>query len=140
MKRHPAKVVDSAARDRSLPEADRQAMTDLRLRELMMTAASEPSGRASGASSHEARICTQPWGFDPTAIKPPVRIWHGDQDINVPVAMARHLAERIPGSSLTIYPGEGHLIVPKHWDEILAELLSGYPQSAKAEPGSPPPG
>jgi hypothetical protein len=53
-------------------------------------------------------------------------------DTNVPVAMAQHLAVRIPDSSLTIYRGEGHLIVPKHWDEILAALLSGYPQSAPA--------
>ena len=57
-------------------------------------------------------------------IKSPVRIWHGDQDTNVPVEVGRYLAERIPGSSLTVYPGEGHLIVPKHWDEILAALLS----------------
>jgi hypothetical protein len=38
--------------------------------------------------------------------------------------MARDLADRIPDSSITIYPGEGHLIVPKHWPEIQAALLS----------------
>ena len=45
----------------------------------------------------------------------------------MPVAMARHLAGQIPGSSLTIYPGEGHLIVPRHWAEILATLLAARP-------------
>jgi pimeloyl-ACP methyl ester carboxylesterase len=139
-KRHPATVLENAARDRSLPDADREAMTNLRLRELMVTAAPEAFRQGVRGVVQEARICAQPWGFDPAAIKPPVRIWHGDEDTNVPVAMAQHLAARIPDSSLTIYRGEGHLIVPKHWDEILAALLSGYPQSAKAEPGSPPPG
>ena len=38
--------------------------------------------------------------------------------------MARYLAARIPASRLTVYRGEGHLIVPKHWTEILATLLS----------------
>jgi pimeloyl-ACP methyl ester carboxylesterase len=139
-KRHPAKVVENAARDRSLPEADREAMTNPRLRELMITAAPEAFRQGVRGVVHEARICAQPWGFDPAAIKPPVCIWHGDQDTNVPVAMAQHLAARIPDSSLTIYRGEGHLIVPKHWDEILAALVASYPQSAKETPGSPLPG
>jgi pimeloyl-ACP methyl ester carboxylesterase len=138
-KRHPAKVLENAARDRSLPEADREAMTNPRLRELMITAAPEAFRQGVRGVVDEARICAQPWGFDPATVKPPVCIWHGDEDANVPVAMAQHLAARIPDSSLTIYRGEGHLIVPKHWDEILAALLSVYPQSAKAEPGSPPP-
>jgi pimeloyl-ACP methyl ester carboxylesterase len=140
MKRHPAKVLESAAHDSSLPEADREALASPRLRELIMTAAPEAFRQGVRGVVHEARICAQPWGFDPAAIKPPVCIWHGDEDTNVPVAMARHLAARIPDSSLTIYRGEGHLIVPKHWDEILAALLSGYPQSAKAEPGRTLPG
>jgi pimeloyl-ACP methyl ester carboxylesterase len=38
--------------------------------------------------------------------------------------MARHLAARIPHSTLTIYPDEGHLTVPEHWPEIQATLLS----------------
>jgi pimeloyl-ACP methyl ester carboxylesterase len=128
VRRHPAKVIDSAARDRSLPEADRQAMTGPGLRERMMAAASEAFRQGVRGAIHEARICARPWGFDPAAIKPPVRLWHGDQDANAPVAMAWYLAERIPGSSLTVYPGEGHLIVPKHWDDILAALLSEYPR------------
>lgn len=123
MKRHPAKVVAAAARARSLPEADRQAMTEPRLRGQITATAAEAFRQGARGTVHEIRICAQPWGFDPAAIKPPVHIWHGDQDTNAPVAMAQHLAQRIPGSSLTIYRGEGHLIVPKHWDEILAALL-----------------
>ena len=125
MTRNPAKVVQSAVRARSLPEADRLAMTDPRLRERIVAAAPEAFRQGIGGVVYEAGICAQPWGFDLAAIKPPVRIWHGDQDSNVPVAMARHLAERIPGSRLTIFPGEGHLIVPKHWDQILSALLGG---------------
>jgi pimeloyl-ACP methyl ester carboxylesterase len=127
MKRHPAKVFDTTARARSLPEADRQAMTDPRLRAQIIGTASEAFRQGVRGTVHEARIYAQPWGFDPATIKPPVHIWHGDHDANVPVAMARHLARQIPGSSLTIYPGEGHLIVPKHWDEIVSALLPAGP-------------
>lgn len=123
-KRHPAKVFDNAARDKRLPAADREAMLNPRLRELMIAGAPEAFRHGVRGVVHEARICAQPWGFDPATIKPAVWLWHGDQDANVPVAMAQHLATRIPGSSLTIYPGEGHLIVPRHWEEILGRLLS----------------
>jgi pimeloyl-ACP methyl ester carboxylesterase len=129
VRRQPGKVIDSAARDRRLPESDRQAMTDPGLRERMMAAASEAFRQGVRGAVHEAHICAKPWGFDPAAIQPPVYLWHGDQDTNVPVAMAQHLADRIPDSSLTIYPGEGHLIVPRHWDEILATLLSADPRA-----------
>ena len=47
-----------------------------------------------------------------------------DADTNVPVAMAHTLAARIPDSHLTLFHEEGHLVVPKHWDEILAALLN----------------
>lgn len=139
-KLHPAKVLQDASRDQSLPEADREAMTNPRLRELMITAAPEAFRQGVRGVIQEVRICAQPWGFDPASVTRPVYIWHGGQDANVPVAMAQHLAARIPDSNLTIYQGEGHLIVPKHWDEILTALLSVYPQSAKADPGNPPPG
>ena len=105
MKRHPAKVLESAARDKSLPEADREALTNPRPRELMITAASEAFRQGVRGIVHEARICAQPWGFDPAAVKPPVYIWHGDEDTNVPVAMAQHLAARIPGQQPDDLPG-----------------------------------
>ena len=124
VRRQPARVLEKAAGDRRVPGADREVMTSPRLRELMAAAAPEAFRQGVRGFIHEAHITVQPWGFDPGTIEPPVSIWHGDKDANVPVAMARHLAERIPHSSLTIYPGEGHLIVPKHWDEILTTLLS----------------
>jgi pimeloyl-ACP methyl ester carboxylesterase len=124
IRRQPAKAFEKAARDRSVPEADREVMTSLRLRERMVAAAPEAFRQGVRGFIHEAHVTVQPWGFDPGTIKPPARIWHGDKDTHVPVAMAQHLAVRMPGSSLTIYPGEGHLIVPRHWDEILAALLS----------------
>ena len=120
----PAKLIERSSRDRHLPEADRVAMTDPRLRELMIAAGPEAFRQGIRGVVHEAHICARPWGFAPATIKPPVLLWHGDQDTNVPLAMARDLADQIPGSSITVYPGEGHLIVPRHWPEIQAALLS----------------
>ena len=137
-KRHPAKVFEAAARDRKLPEADRAAMARPRMRDLGPRSAPEAFRQGVRGFVDEARIVAQPWGFDPSAIKPPVFLWHGADDANVPVAMARHLAARIPGSTLTVYRDEGHLIVPEHWTEVLDTLLSVHPRAATA--GRPPSG
>jgi pimeloyl-ACP methyl ester carboxylesterase len=73
---------------------------------------------------HEIRMYVVPWGFDPSAIERPTVFWHGDQDVNVPLAMARQLAERIPNSLLIICPGEAHVLLPKHWGDVVARLLA----------------
>jgi pimeloyl-ACP methyl ester carboxylesterase len=124
IRHQPGRVVDRATRDRHMPEADRAVMADPRQRELMITAGTEAFRQGIRGLIHEAHICAQPWGFDPATISPPVFLWHGDHDTNVPIAMARHLAAQIPHSTLTIYPNEGHLTVPKHWPEIQATFLS----------------
>jgi pimeloyl-ACP methyl ester carboxylesterase len=52
-----------------------------------------------------------PWGFDPAAIGVPVHLLHGEDDLIAPVGHARWLAARIPGASLTVVPGAGHVSV-----------------------------
>jgi pimeloyl-ACP methyl ester carboxylesterase len=39
----------------------------------------------------------QPWGFDLSAIRVPVQLWHGLGDASIPAAHAKWLADRIPG-------------------------------------------
>jgi len=42
----------------------------------------------------------------------PVRLWHGEKDNVVPVAMGRYLAQSIPGCRSTFSPEDGHFSVP----------------------------
>ena len=124
MKRRPEKIVEQAARDRHLPQADRDVFSDPRVRELMVAAGPEAFLQGGRAVVQEVGLIARSWGFDPATIEPPVLIWHGDADTHVPVALARAVAARIPGSRLVTYPDEGHFIVPRHWEEILTALLA----------------
>ena len=64
------------------------------------------------------------WGFPLEQVATPVHIWHGEADRSTPVAMGRHLAERIPGCKARFFEGEGHLsLVRQYRDEILRALL-----------------
>ena len=69
------------------------------------------------------RIMGAPWGFDPSGIAVPTRIWQGDDDRMVPPSWAGRLAAAIPGSTLTILLGEGHYLPFTHVDEILAAAV-----------------
>ena len=54
---------------------------------------------------------TKPWGFELDEIRVPTLLWQGVQDLMVPVAHARWLAERIPGVEAHISEEDGHLSI-----------------------------
>jgi pimeloyl-ACP methyl ester carboxylesterase len=50
-----------------------------------------------------------PWGVELGSVRGPVGMWHGQQDLSVPVAHGRWLANAIPGAMLRVLPDDGHL-------------------------------
>ena len=71
----------------------------------------------------EARLLTRPWGFLLEDIRVPYHLWHGTEDDQATLAMARHVAGKIPGSQITICENEAHLLLFPHWEEILTQLI-----------------
>ena len=87
---------------------------------------------AHGASGFatETRLLAREWGFAPEDVDPPVRLWHGERDTNVPVAGARRLADRLPDARLTAFEGADHL----------GTLLEGVPRALERHGGRGPGG
>ena len=54
---------------------------------------------------------TNPWGFDPIAIRVPVTLLQGADDLMVPFAHGRWLAARMPHARAILEQGEGHLSI-----------------------------
>ena len=62
------------------------------------------------------------------AIRVPVRVFAADRDPLVPVSNGRYLAERIPGSELTILPA-GHFAweeIPDQFAALVAEWVGAH--------------
>jgi len=79
-----------------------------------------PGGRAMG---QDLVLFSRPWGFTPKDVGGvPVRLWHGDADTVVPVAVGRYFAREIPGCRATFVPGGGHLMIVDHAGEVMAAV------------------
>jgi pimeloyl-ACP methyl ester carboxylesterase len=102
--------------DREVLEAARQAP-----KEAMALFTQAFTHGARGVVDDYAALA-QPWGVDVESIRVPMSIWHGDADPMVPLAHAEALHERVPGSTLTVWPGAGHLGTVSHVDDILDAL------------------
>ena len=64
------------------------------------------------------------WGFALADIRAKTLVLQGGQDLMVPAAHGSYLAARIPGAQLRSLPGEGHLTLQNHLDEVHAWLLA----------------
>lgn len=72
---------------------------------------------------HEGALFASDWGFKLGEVTRPVQLWHGEQDINAPVAMGRFQACHLPQCQATFYPTDGHIsIIVNHAAEILTAL------------------
>ena len=118
----PADLVE--AMSTLLPPVDRAALEGRNGEDL---AAMLTAGLQTGADGwiDDDLAFVAPWGFDPAAIRVPVFVWQGEEDLMVPFAHGRWLAEHIPGAVAHLQPGNGHLsIFFDNIDEIFDELAA----------------
>ena len=92
----------------TLCPADRRALREVRFRRLIERTYREAHRQGSRGPAHDVLLYSRPWGFGPEDVAAPVRLWHGECDTIVPVAMGRALARRLPRCRATFLPGEGH--------------------------------
>ncbi|KAL2023347.1 hypothetical protein VTK56DRAFT_3085 [Thermocarpiscus australiensis] len=78
----------------------------------------------------EMRLLGSPWGFELEEIQPSkpgeIVMWHGDEDANVPLGMAKRATEKLgPLAELRIVEGQGHgTLTFDKADEIIRTMKS----------------
>jgi pimeloyl-ACP methyl ester carboxylesterase len=65
-----------------------------------------------------------PWLLDLDAVRAPTWLWYGAQDPLAPPVHGAWLASLLPDARLVVRPGEGHLGLYTHWDEVSSTLTA----------------
>lgn len=108
---------------RSMPSEEAVVFEKPGRLEAFMASGTESMRQGIQGIAWDTHICARPWDFRLEEIHFPVRLLHGEADMNVPVAVARKVAATIPGCQATFYPGEGHFSTAvNHFDEVMNAL------------------
>lgn len=85
---------------------------------------------AAGARGwlRETEVRALPWSFDPSAIRCPVRAFHGERDSLERLDNLQRILDRIPDASVTVYPGGDHIAPLMHPERLLA-AATGDPRA-----------
>jgi pimeloyl-ACP methyl ester carboxylesterase len=79
----------------------------------------------------DVALMVSPWEFDPAQVTVPAFFWQGDQDTDVPPAMACFLAGRIRGAQVRMFAGEGHIsLAVHHLEQALRALVESGRRAA----------
>jgi pimeloyl-ACP methyl ester carboxylesterase len=113
------------------PPADQAIITDPTFHEMYLANFAEASRQGFDAFADEVILGSRPWGFDLRDIAVSVHFWQGECDNSTPLAMAQGMAARIPGATLSVLPGEGHLFIyGPLWRTVLKDLLFAVPRQS----------
>lgn len=116
----PGGFVDAWA-DEAAP-ADARVLADPAVRTVFRQ--NFPAAVAQGpkAPLTETRLHVRDWGFDLGDVDTHLHVWHGEDDVFTPVAMAEHVTAAVPSATLHRTPDAGHLLHFERWDALLTTL------------------
>src|SRR5215203_2956012 len=106
----------------AVPEVDRRVLERPEVREIVIGMFQEAVRQGALGWVDDNLRLGRPWPFRPDEVVADVSFHHGEEDTNAPPQHAKELAERMPGSRLRMYPGEGHISV---FDKPIKEIVEG---------------
>lgn len=108
-----------------LPPPDQEVLSRTGVFGLFADSFREAFRQGGRGAAFDLALYAQPWVTAVESIRVPCHLWHGEQDMTVPVAMGKRLAAALPDCSARFYPDEGHYSLPvRRIEEILAALAA----------------
>jgi pimeloyl-ACP methyl ester carboxylesterase len=115
---------DRTRLSKSMPASDAEVLRRQDVADALEASLVESFRQGIGPATWDGVTVARGEGFQLEDIQPEVLIWHGEQDRNDPVAMARVQEQRLPHVRARYYPEEGHLIFFSRIEQILTELIA----------------
>jgi hypothetical protein len=92
-----------------MPPADYAAFAEPGRLEAFSQMMRESSRQGAKGVAWDMQLCVRDFGFRPEDIHMPLTLFHGEQDTNAPIALARRLAATFPNARILTFPSEAHL-------------------------------
>jgi pimeloyl-ACP methyl ester carboxylesterase len=108
-----------------MPDPDRKALEDARFADGILAVTKDAILKRVTGWANEEILMARPWQFALPEVRcPNIHLWHGELDRNVPIAMGRAVAERLPNCQASFLAGEGHLsLLYNHGAQIVERLV-----------------
>lgn len=91
---------------------------------VVMSSFVEAFRQGSGGMVLEYRLYGRPWDFSFEGVSVPVNLWHGDEDLVVPMHHAEDMAARLPDARVHRLENTGHFSIQQHYGAMLDTLFS----------------
>lgn len=108
-----------------LPPSDYTVLESPDRMEVYRQIAIEALRSGTRGSVWDTQLYLRKWDFSLDEIQMPITLFYGEQDRNVPLDLARRVAESLPQAQLRILPNEGHISVAVNQIEAIAKVLLG---------------
>lgn len=125
LRRHPERLENQLQKIwQQMPEPDRLVLQDQRFAGGILQVTQDAILNGVSGWANEEVLMASPWGFDLSEVRcPNIMLWHGELDRNVPLAMGKAVAERLPVCRARFVAQEGHIsLLYHHGREIIEEL------------------
>ncbi len=110
-----------------MSEADRKAALAPLNQLILQTALSEAFLQNGLGPKSDAEFYFSKSAFELGDFSGSVNFWHGDQDLILPLEMAKKMVNQLPGSVLNVVPGEGHYSIAfNHLERVLKNNSFDY--------------
>ncbi len=108
---------------RFIPKADRCVVGDNLVHECVMGSYRLAVANGPEPLITDGDVYLSDWDFGLEEVGIPIHLWHGGQDRNIPVTMAREVARRLPDVHERYFSDEGHYSLPaKELGNLMAAL------------------
>ena len=110
-----------------MSESDHRVVNDIAIRRLLHENYRDALQHGAAGWIDDALAFRKDWGFDLSAIKTPVRLWHGLDDTFSPVSHTHWLQRQLFDAEVELQAGAAHFGAVEILPKMLAWLATGQP-------------
>ncbi len=105
------------------PPADYEALAEPGRMKALGQGVRESMRQGTKGPAWDMRLYVREFGFRIAEVLMPVTFFHGENDVNVPIALVRRVVNELPNARLISYPKEAHLSTLVNHIEEIAETV-----------------